>query len=108
MSMNSIYKGMIIGAVAGTALALADKPTREKVSSQMKTAGNSMNYYKSRPSEAVRDFREYYERLAEDLSNKTEDVMDILSQVQETMDMVNGVVHRTQSKSSDSSSSQSD
>lgn len=104
MNSTNVYTGIILGAVAGSAVALLDKKTRSKVNRQLKSVGGAVQRYKGHPSEAVRDLRESYERFAGVLFEKTEDTLDLLSTIQETVEMIDDLTRKGPQKSADDTS----
>lgn len=105
MNTTNLYTGAILGAVAGGALALLDKTTRQKLGNRLKGASGAFQRYKDQPSEAVRDFRESYEKIADDVSKKTEDALNLLTNIQETVEMIDNLTRKDSSNDTSSSDS---
>lgn len=107
MNTTKVVTGMVLGAVAGSAASLLDKTTRQKVGGRLKGVGGAVQRYKDQPSVAVKEFRESYERIADDVSKKTEDALNLLTNIQETVEMIDNLTRKDSPDSSNDSSSES-
>ncbi|WP_053217209.1 hypothetical protein [Virgibacillus senegalensis] len=88
MSDSKLTKGIIIGAAVGGLLSLYDRPTRTQLVRNLKKTGSSAGYYLRNPSDAVRNIRECYEKAAGALSSGAESALEIMDQVQSTLENV--------------------
>lgn len=97
MNLN-LYTGVLLGAAAGTAVALLDKTTRQETGRKLKNFGGSVQRYKTQPSEAVRDIRLSYENIAGSITQKLDEALKLISTVQETIDMIDTLTGKGASK----------
>ncbi|WP_077624325.1 hypothetical protein [Sediminibacillus massiliensis] len=88
MSESKLLKGIIIGATVGGLISLADKSTRVEVSRNLKKAGDRTNYYLKNPSDVIQGVRSCYEQLASNLFTGADSVVEMLSDIQQTIEKV--------------------
>jgi gas vesicle protein len=88
---NQFWRGMILGAIAGGAISLLDKPTRHIMKEHVQRTSSKVSYILRNPgeiSEKVKETAEKikttYEQVSEDLSyitDKVEELREITPQV---------------------------
>ncbi|QTM98326.1 hypothetical protein ERJ70_02735 [Sediminibacillus dalangtanensis] len=88
MSDSKLVKGMIIGAAVGGLISLCDRSTRTQFVGNLKKTGNSAGYFLRNPSVAVHNVRECYENVAGTLASGAESALEIMNQVQSTLENV--------------------
>ena len=93
--MKNFWKGIVIGAIAGGAISLLDRPTRKAVSKNIQKTSSQVGYLVKNPSiigdkvkETANQMRETIEQVSEDvlfIKEKVEELSEVTPQV---MDMV--------------------
>lgn len=81
---NKLIKGILFGALAGAAISLLDRETREKTVVQVKECGRTIWHYSKNPSGLIEDVsdkisvaRQKIEEVTDDISFIVEKVNDI-------------------------------
>lgn len=83
MGKSLFWKGVFIGAIAGGALSLIDKNTRESVFSSCKKTTDNVSYYVKNPREAVNQVKEVTNKIKSTIEQVSEDVSFITDRVEE-------------------------
>ncbi|SDK35200.1 hypothetical protein [Sediminibacillus albus] len=91
MSRSKLATGIIVGAAVGGLISLCDRDTRNQFVGGMKKAGSGTSYYMKNPSEAVHNLRDRYENIAGNLSQGAESALQIMNQVQDTLEKVSSL-----------------
>jgi gas vesicle protein len=81
--MNKLWKGMLFGALAGGAVSLFDRDTRQAVTSSCKKGAQTATYYIKHPNEAVTQVKETTQKIRTTIEQVSEDVSFISGQVEE-------------------------
>lgn len=82
MGESKMLKGLAIGAFAGMALSLIDRPTRTRTVHCLKQTGNYAKGVAKNPSEAIHDLRIKYEEVSYTLDKRINDVLSTLDQME--------------------------
>jgi hypothetical protein len=90
---NQFWKGMLLGAVAGGALSLLDKGTRQEMKVKVQTVSGKVSYIVRNPKEiskkisgTVGRIKSTYELVSEDISyimEKVDEIRELTPQVSE-------------------------
>lgn len=95
---NQLWKGMLVGAVAGGLLSLLDKDTREIVKENLQSAAKKTAYIVRNPGEITRKIKDSAERLMETVDQVSEDISFITEKVDELKELtpqVTGILKET-------------
>ena len=85
---NQFWKGMLLGAIAGGALSLLDKDTREAMKDNVKRTSVKVGYIIRHPHEISEKFKSTFETVSEDISfisEKVEELRELTPQVTEML-----------------------
>lgn len=80
---SRFWKGVIFGAIAGGAVALLDRETRNSVMESCKKTTSDVSYYLKHPNEAVEQVKEKTNKLRATFEQVSEDVTFIAEKVEE-------------------------
>lgn len=83
MGKSLFWKGVFLGAVAGGALSLLDKTTRQSVAATCKKTTNQVSFYVKNPGVAVDQVREVTNKMKSTFEQVSEDVSFITEKVEE-------------------------
>lgn len=83
MGKSLFWKGVIYGAIAGGALSLIDKNTRQAVIANCKKATNEVSFYVKNPGEAVSQVKEMTNKIKSTVEQVNEDISFIAGKVEE-------------------------
>jgi len=83
MGKSLFWKGVFLGAVAGGALSLLDKSTRESVVTTCKKTTYEISFYVKNPGEAVNQVKEVTNKMKSTFEQVSEDVSFIAEKVEE-------------------------
>lgn len=98
MGKSLFWKGVLYGALAGGALSLLDKDTRETVASGCKKATKEVTHYVKNPGEAIDRAKEMSNQIKTAIEQVSEEVSFIAEKVdelKETTPYVAGLVEDT-------------
>ncbi|WP_026584659.1 YtxH domain-containing protein [Bacillus sp. J33] len=87
MGKSLFWKGVLYGAIAGGALSLLDKTTRETVTANVKKTSSDVGYYLKNPKEAVTQVQEVSNKVRTAIEQVSEDVAFITGTVEELKEM---------------------
>ncbi|MDZ5473533.1 YtxH domain-containing protein [Bacillus sp. 31A1R] len=96
--MNRFWKGVFFGAIAGGAVALLDRETRQAVVENCKKTSSDVSYYIKNPNEMVEQVRETTQKIKTTFEQVSEDVSFIAEKVDELREVtpaVAGIVKET-------------
>ncbi|MYL34863.1 hypothetical protein GLW08_15615 [Pontibacillus yanchengensis] len=88
MGQNKLMTGVALGALAGAILTMFDKTTRVQTGQCLKSMGTQTKGYISNPTQAIHDFRNQYERATNTLTQRTNDIVSFLDQMEGYLDTV--------------------
>lgn len=83
MGKSLFWKGVIFGAIAGGALSLIDKSTRQTVISNCKKATSEASFYAKNPGEAISQVKEMTNKIKSTVEQVNEDISFIVGKVEE-------------------------
>lgn len=83
MGKSFFWKGVCLGAIAGGALSLFDKDTREVVAANCKKATGEITHYMKHPTEAISQVKEATNKVRSTIEQVTSDVSFIAGKVEE-------------------------
>ncbi|CAM3380878.1 YtxH domain-containing protein [Cytobacillus oceanisediminis] len=104
MGKSLFWKGVFYGALAGGALSMLDKTTRETVVYNCKKTSSDVGYYLKHPNEAVTQVKEVSNKVKTAIEQVSEDVAFITGTVEELKEMapeVTEIVQNTKQAFSD-------
>lgn len=78
---NKLIKGILFGALAGAAISLLDRETREKTVVQVKDCGRTVWHYSKNPSELIESFSDKVAVARQKIDEVTEDIAFIVEKV---------------------------
>lgn len=78
---------MVIGALAGGAVTLLEKSTRQAVKEDLSKVSSSVSYVVKNPNEFIEDLRETANKVRVTVEQVTEDVAFITEKVEEIKDV---------------------
>jgi gas vesicle protein len=97
-SKNQFWKGMLYGAIAGSALSLLDKQTRQIMKGNVQKAYNQVSYVVRHPDEISAQVKETAEKIRNTVEQVSEDISYITGKVDELRELtpqVKGIVKET-------------
>jgi methyl-accepting chemotaxis protein len=100
MGKNLFFKGIIYGALAGGALSLLDKKTRQDMKVNVKKAYEQVSYVVRHPGEITENVRGTAEKLRNTIEQVSEDISYITEKVDELRELtpqVKEVIKETKS-----------
>lgn len=83
MGKSLFWKGVFLGAIAGGALSLFDKDTRQAVAANCKKTTGEISHYIKHPNEAISQVKELTSKVKSTIEQVTSDVSFIASKVDE-------------------------
>lgn len=78
---NKLIKGILFGALAGAAITLLDRETREKTVVQVKGCGRTVWHYSKHPSELIENFSDQISVARQKIEEVTDDITFIVEKV---------------------------
>ncbi|MFC4388869.1 hypothetical protein ACFOZ1_13790 [Gracilibacillus marinus] len=90
MGKKLLIRGMVIGALAGGALSLLDKDTRNYVNIKCKQTQVNVKYYAKHPSQFVQMIQSNYEKCSEQLTTGLAQTTEVLKQLENVTGKVKG------------------
>lgn len=100
MGKNLFLKGIFYGALAGGALSLLDKKTRQEMKINVKKVYEQVSYVVHHPEEITENVKETAEKIRNTIEQVSEDISYITSKVDELRELtpqVKEVVKETKS-----------
>lgn len=100
MGKNLFLKGIIYGALAGGALSLLDKKTRQDMKVNVKKAYEQVSYVVRHPEEITENVKETAEKIRNTIEQVSEDISYITGKVDELCELtpqVKEVIKETKS-----------
>lgn len=100
MGKNLFLKGMFYGALAGGALSLLDKKTRQDMKVNVKKAYEQVSYVVRHPGEITESVKESAEKIRNTIEQVSEDISYITAKVDELRELtpqVKEIVKETKS-----------
>lgn len=100
MGKNLFLKGMFYGALAGGALSLLDKKTRQDMKVNVKKAYEQVSYIVRHPEEITKNVKESAEKIRNTIEQVSEDISYITGKVDELRELtpqVKEVIKETKS-----------
>ncbi|RSD26684.1 YtxH domain-containing protein [Mesobacillus subterraneus] len=86
-SSKKFWMGMFLGALAGGAVSLLDKPTRQAVKEDFSKVSSGVAYAIKNPNEMIEDIKEAANKVRTTVEQVTEDVAFITEKVEEIRDV---------------------
>lgn len=83
MGKSLFWKGVLYGALAGGALSMLDKTTRDTVVASCKKTSSNAGFYLKHPGEAVQQVKEVTSKVKTTIEQVSEDVAFIAGTVEE-------------------------
>jgi gas vesicle protein len=83
---NQFWKGMLLGALAGGAISLFDKQTRQIMKENVQKTSSKVTYILRHPGETAGKIRSTFEQVSEDISylvDKVEELRELTPQVKD-------------------------
>lgn len=90
---RNFWKGIILGALAGGAISLLDKPTRNAVASNCKKATKSVAHMIQNPGEVVDKVKTTSEQVRQTIEQVSDDIFFIKEKVEELTEATPHVVN---------------
>jgi methyl-accepting chemotaxis protein len=87
MGKNLFLKGLFYGALAGGALSLLDKKTRQDMKVNVKKAYNQVSYVVRHPGEITENIKETAEKIRNSIEQVSEDISYITEKVDELREL---------------------
>jgi gas vesicle protein len=84
---NQFWKGMLLGAIAGGALSLLDKDTREAMMDNVKRTSVKVRYIIRHPDEISEKLKETSEKFKSTFETVSEDISFISEKVEELREL---------------------
>lgn len=86
-NMNKFWKGMFVGAVAGAALSLLDRETRQAVGEKCGKATKNISYAVTHPKEIATSIKDKTKELKTTVQQMNEDLHYIMNKIEEVRDL---------------------
>lgn len=83
MGKSLFWKGVLLGAIAGGALSLFDKDTRQAVAANCKKTTGEITHYIKHPNEAISQVKDLTNKVKSTIEQVTSDVSYIAGKVEE-------------------------
>lgn len=96
--VNNFWKGVLIGAVAGGALSMLDKQTRNAVMTNYQKASKNVTYLVKNPSVIVDKVKTTSEQMRQTFEQVSEDIFFIKDRVEELSQVTPNFVDRVEEK----------
>lgn len=87
MKKNQFWKGMLLGAIAGGALSLLDKDTRQAMKENVQTVSGKVAYIVKNPGEVTSKIKESAVKLKETIEQVSGDFSYISEKVEELREL---------------------
>ncbi|PGY15781.1 YtxH domain-containing protein [Bacillus sp. AFS031507] len=84
---NQFWRGVLIGALAGGAISLLDKQTREVMKENVQKTTTKVTYIMKNPGEITDKVKETAEKIKTTVKQVSEDISYITDKVEELRDM---------------------
>lgn len=84
---NQFWRGMILGAIAGGAISLLDKQTREVMTEKVQNTTAKVSYVFKNPGEITDKVKETAEKLKQTVKQVSEDISYITDKVEELREL---------------------
>ncbi|MEH7307993.1 YtxH domain-containing protein [Neobacillus drentensis] len=84
---NQFWRGMILGAIAGGAISLLDKHTRERMKENVQNTTTKVSYVFRNPGEITDKVKETAEKLKTTVKQVSEDISYITDKVEELREL---------------------
>ncbi|HHW38808.1 MAG TPA: YtxH domain-containing protein [Bacillales bacterium] len=78
---NKLFKGILYGALAGAAISLLDRETRENTVSRVKDCGRTVWHYSKHPSELIDGVSDKISGARQKIEGVTDDITFIVEKV---------------------------
>ncbi|QAS51947.1 YtxH domain-containing protein [Halobacillus litoralis] len=88
MGQQNLWKGVLLGAAIGGAIALIDQDTRRYVGEKSRNAGATCQGYVKHPSEAIHSLRVCYDSFSTQLNKGVEDLLELLQKAESMLNKV--------------------
>ncbi|MCM3667204.1 YtxH domain-containing protein [Mesobacillus subterraneus] len=86
-SSKKFWMGMVLGALAGGAVSLLDKATRQSVKEDFSKVSNGVAYVVKNPENFIEDIKDAANKVRSTVEQVTEDVAFITEKVEEVRDV---------------------
>jgi gas vesicle protein len=93
MSKSKFWKGVLFGAIAGGALSMLDRDTRQTVVAGCQKTTGKITYYVKHPQEAVEQVKESTRRIRNTIEEVGEEVSFIAEKIDELKEATPQVSH---------------
>jgi gas vesicle protein len=87
MSSKRFWMGMVLGALAGGAVSLLEKSTRDAVREDFNKVSSGVAYAVKNPTEFIEDIKDVANKVRSTVEQVTEDVAFITEKVEEIRDV---------------------
>lgn len=84
---SKFWKGVLYGAIAGGAVTLLDKQTRQSVTESCRKAGNNISYMIKHPDEVTEQVKDVTGKIRSTIHNVTEEFNYVTSKIEEIREM---------------------
>ena len=92
MGKSLFLKGVLYGALAGGALSLLDRSTRESVTANCKKATKEITYYVKNPGQAISQIKDMSNQIQSTFEQVSSEVSFIMEKVEELKESTTEVV----------------
>ncbi|HLS09704.1 YtxH domain-containing protein [Lentibacillus sp.] len=86
MGKQKLCLGLLIGTIAGGLLSLLDRDARSYARGKMAVVKSGSSYYMKRPSEAVKNAKNAFDRFNDTFTRGADNAINALEQVENTLD----------------------
>lgn len=86
MGKNTLYTGIIAGAIIGGFLSLLDKETRQYAKGKYLVARSQMSGCLKHPSNSLNDARYYMNQFNDQFNENADQAINAIEQVEQTID----------------------
>ncbi|ALX48975.1 hypothetical protein [Lentibacillus amyloliquefaciens] len=86
MGKQKLCLGLLIGTITGGLLSLIDRDVRNYATEQMTTLKSGSSYYVKRPSEAVKNAKDAFDRLNTTFTKNTDSAITAIEQVESSLE----------------------
>jgi gas vesicle protein len=93
MSKSKFWKGVLFGAIAGGAISMLDRDTRQTVVAGCQKTTGKITYYVKHPQEAVDSLKESTRRIRNTIEEVGEEVSFIVEKIDELKEVTPQVSH---------------
>ncbi|MEH7075600.1 YtxH domain-containing protein [Neobacillus drentensis] len=84
---NQFWRGMILGAIAGGAISLLDKPTRDVMKANVQKTTSKVSYVLRNPGEVAEKVKETAEKVKTTVKQVSEDISYLTDKVEELREL---------------------